>query len=224
MRNGSEAYEAICDYRQRRRRCRLYRGHPQRRPGRGRHRGVRRAASRLLPAADFLLFRGKDRHGAHAATPAFTSRTAVGCCTAGRRSVWTRRQRRWNWTTAQSCPYDSLCVAAGSSPFLPPLEGLRRSKKTFTFMTLDDALALEAAVKDDSRVLIVGAGLIGLKCAEGLYNRAASITVCDLPAGAVQRAGRRMRRADAASGIWRRTASASCLATACAVWTAKRRI
>ena len=47
-------------------------------------------------------------------------------------------------------------------------------------MTLDDALALEAAVKDDSRVLIVGAGLIGLKCAEGLYNRAASITVCDL--------------------------------------------
>ena len=66
MRNGSEAYEAICDYRQRRRRCRLYRGHPQRRPERGRHRGVRRAASRLLPAADFLLFRGKDRHRAHA--------------------------------------------------------------------------------------------------------------------------------------------------------------
>lgn len=77
-------------------------------------------------------------------------------------------------------PYDSLCVAAGSSPFLPPLEGLETVEKTFTFMTLDDALALEAAVKDDSRVLIVGAGLIGLKCAEGLYNRAASITVCDL--------------------------------------------
>ena len=77
-------------------------------------------------------------------------------------------------------PYDSICVAAGSSPFLPPLEGLETVEKAFTFMTLDDALALEAAVKDDSRVLIVGAGLIGLKCAEGLYNRAASITVCDL--------------------------------------------
>ena len=47
-------------------------------------------------------------------------------------------------------------------------------------MTLDDALALEAAVNENSDVLIVGAGLIGLKCAEGLYSRAAGITVCDL--------------------------------------------
>lgn len=47
-------------------------------------------------------------------------------------------------------------------------------------MTLDDALGLEKAVSQDSRVLIVGAGLIGLKCAEGLHGRAGSITVCDL--------------------------------------------
>lgn len=50
----------------------------------------------------------------------------------------------------------------------------------FSFMTLDDALQLEAAVGKDSRVLIIGAGLIGLKCAEGLRDRVASITVCDL--------------------------------------------
>ena len=47
-------------------------------------------------------------------------------------------------------------------------------------MTLDDTLALEKAVNKDSKVLIMGAGLIGLKCAEGLKNRVASITVCDL--------------------------------------------
>ena len=47
-------------------------------------------------------------------------------------------------------------------------------------MTIDDTLALEAAVDNSSRVLIVGAGLIGLKCAEGLRDRVASITVCDL--------------------------------------------
>lgn len=77
-------------------------------------------------------------------------------------------------------PYDSLCVAAGSSPFVPPFAGLDTVEKKFSFMTLDDTLALEAAVKPDSRVLIVGAGLIGLKCAEGLRDRVASITVCDL--------------------------------------------
>ena len=77
-------------------------------------------------------------------------------------------------------PYTSLCVATGSSPFVPPFEGTETVENRFTFMTLDDTLALERAVGKDSRVLIVGAGLIGLKCAEGLRDRAASITVCDL--------------------------------------------
>lgn len=77
-------------------------------------------------------------------------------------------------------PYDSVCVAAGSSPFVPPFAGLETVEKKFSFMTIDDTLALEAAVDKSSRVLIVGAGLIGLKCAEGLRDRVASITVCDL--------------------------------------------
>ena len=77
-------------------------------------------------------------------------------------------------------PYDSVCVATGSSPFVPPFAGLDTVEKKFSFMTIDDTLALEAAVDNSSRVLIVGAGLIGLKCAEGLRDRVASITVCDL--------------------------------------------
>lgn len=41
-------------------------------------------------------------------------------------------------------------------------------EKKFTFLSLDDAKALEAALTPESRVLILGAGLIGLKCAEGI--------------------------------------------------------
>ena len=77
-------------------------------------------------------------------------------------------------------PYTSLCIATGSSPFVPPFEGLDTVENKFGFMTLDDTLALEKAVNKDSKVLIMGAGLIGLKCAEGLHDRVASITVCDL--------------------------------------------
>ena len=76
--------------------------------------------------------------------------------------------------------YDCACVAAGSAPFVPPIPGLDEVRQKFTFMTLDDALALEQALRPDSRVLIVGAGLIGLKCAEGIRDRVAEITVCDL--------------------------------------------
>ena len=80
----------------------------------------------------------------------------------------------------ETLDYDTLCVAAGSRPFVPPFAGLDTVEKKFSFMTLDDALALEAALTPETRVLIVGAGLIGLKCAEGIRGRVASITVCDL--------------------------------------------
>ncbi len=77
-------------------------------------------------------------------------------------------------------PYDALCIATGSRPFVPPFEGLDTVEKKYSFMTLDDALALEGALSETARVLIVGAGLIGLKCAEGIKDRVGRITVCDL--------------------------------------------
>ncbi len=80
----------------------------------------------------------------------------------------------------EQVPYDKLLVATGSRPFVPPMEGLDTVQKKFTFMSLDDAKALEAALQPDSRVLIVGAGLIGLKCAEGIQDKVGSITVVDL--------------------------------------------
>ena len=77
-------------------------------------------------------------------------------------------------------PYDEILIAAGSSPFVPRFEGLDTVPKKYSFMTIDDALALEQALTEKSRVLIVGAGLIGLKCAEGILERVGSVSVCDL--------------------------------------------
>ncbi|MCR4681914.1 MAG: FAD-dependent oxidoreductase [Clostridiales bacterium] len=82
--------------------------------------------------------------------------------------------------TGEELPYDEVCVATGSRPFVPPIEGLDTVDRKFGFMTLDDALALREALTKESRVLIVGAGLIGLKCAEGIRDLAGRITVCDL--------------------------------------------
>ena len=76
--------------------------------------------------------------------------------------------------------YDALCMATGSSPFVPPFEGLDTVENKFSFMTIDDTLAMEKVLAKDSKVLVVGAGLIGLKCAEGIADKVAKITVCDL--------------------------------------------
>ncbi|MDR0951544.1 MAG: FAD-dependent oxidoreductase [Oscillospiraceae bacterium] len=78
--------------------------------------------------------------------------------------------------------YDKLLVATGSRPFVPNFPGLDSVPKCFSFMSLSDALALEEALFPEARVLIVGAGLIGLKCAEGISSRVGEITVIDLAA------------------------------------------
>ena len=77
-------------------------------------------------------------------------------------------------------PYDKLLIATGSNPFVPPMDGIDSVGKKFTFMTLDSAKALEASLTPESRVLIIGAGLIGLKCAEGISGKVGEITVVDL--------------------------------------------
>lgn len=76
--------------------------------------------------------------------------------------------------------YDKLLIATGSKPFVPPMAGLENVKNKFTFMHWDSAKAIKEQVKENTKVLIIGAGLIGLKCAEALYHLNADITVVDL--------------------------------------------
>ena len=91
-----------------------------------------------------------------------------------------KMNKRVNLDDGSNIKYDKLLVATGSRPFIPPMEGLDNVKSKFTFMTLDDARALKKAINKDSKVLVVGAGLIGLKCVEGIADRVKSIEVIDL--------------------------------------------
>ena len=80
----------------------------------------------------------------------------------------------------ETLTYDRLCLSTGSVPFVPPFEGLDTVPVRTSFLTEADADFLDKHINADSRVLIIGAGLIGLKCAEGIAKRVARVTVCDL--------------------------------------------
>lgn len=80
----------------------------------------------------------------------------------------------------EEIPYDKLLVATGSRPFEPPMEGIGGVKNKFNFMTLQDALSLEKVLSKRKSVLIIGAGLIGLKCLEGILERVKSVSVVDM--------------------------------------------
>ncbi len=82
--------------------------------------------------------------------------------------------------SGKSVEYDKLLLATGSSPFVPPIDGLGDQSNVFTFLKYDSALGIEKLISPNAKVVIVGAGLIGLKAAEGLAPVAGSVHVVEL--------------------------------------------
>ena len=80
----------------------------------------------------------------------------------------------------KSLSYDKLFVGTGSYPFVPPMNGLESVKDKTCFYTLEDEEKLASLLNEKTKLLVIGAGLIGLKCAEGAYAHTKHITIVDL--------------------------------------------
>lgn len=96
--------------------------------------------------------------------------------------------------------FDHLVVATGSvARTLPLLEG------ALTLRTLDDALAIRAALREASHVVVVGAGFIGSEVAASARSLGARVTVLEMACVPLERAvggklGARLARLHARNG------------------------
>jgi 3-phenylpropionate/trans-cinnamate dioxygenase ferredoxin reductase subunit len=87
--------------------------------------------------------------------------------------------------------FDGLVIATGSTPrLLPGLDPHALPAGMFVLRTLDDALALRAALDHDPKVVVVGAGFIGSEVAATCRLRGLEVTVLEaLPAPLVRGLG-----------------------------------
>ncbi|MEW4415144.1 FAD-dependent oxidoreductase [Clostridium sp. AN503] len=77
-------------------------------------------------------------------------------------------------------PYDKLLIAAGASYYIPPISNFREAKNVLGFRGMDDAdKILRATAKPGIRVVVIGAGLIGLDAAYGLEKRGCKVTLIE---------------------------------------------
>lgn len=77
-------------------------------------------------------------------------------------------------------PYDKLCIATGSKPFIPPMKNVEGNKNALTFLDLKATKEVNRLANASTRAVVIGAGLIGMKAAEGLSKVCASVDVVEL--------------------------------------------
>ncbi len=104
-----------------------------------------------------------------------------------------RAERRVHCADGSVVPYGTLVLATGSNPVLPPLRGLfapgarELPGGVHAFRTMDDCLALSAALAPGVRAVVIGGGLLGVSAARALAVRGAQVVL-------VQQAERLMER------------------------------
>ena len=76
-------------------------------------------------------------------------------------------------------PYDSLVLATGSRPFVPPMEGCRQ-RGVFVFRTLEDCEQIAVHARQCDRAVVIGGGLLGLEAARGLLSHEVEVTVVEV--------------------------------------------
>ncbi|HJH56820.1 MAG TPA: FAD-dependent oxidoreductase [Euryarchaeota archaeon] len=79
----------------------------------------------------------------------------------------------------ESYPYDSLVIATGGRVFVPPIAGTDL-KNVFVVRTVRDGRDIQAALSDVDRVVIGGAGVIGLELAVSLREMGKDVTVIEM--------------------------------------------
>lgn len=76
-------------------------------------------------------------------------------------------------------PYDKLLIATGSTPLIPPMEGVNK-EGVFVFRNLEDTRALLDHAGPGKKAVVIGGGLLGLEAARGLQVQGCDVTVIHL--------------------------------------------
>jgi len=74
--------------------------------------------------------------------------------------------------------YDKLILAAGASPFVPPIQGTGM-KGVQTLRTIEDANGILQACQEPIDVVCIGGGLLGLEVAGAIARHGVSVTIVE---------------------------------------------
>ncbi len=80
-----------------------------------------------------------------------------------------RARKNINTEKEKAVPYDTLILATGSYPFVPPIEGVEK-KGVFVYRTIEDLQAIKEYSLKSKSAVVIGGGLLGLEAAKALID------------------------------------------------------
>jgi assimilatory nitrate reductase electron transfer subunit len=113
-------------------------------------------------------------------TPEVIALPAPAALTRARVTGIDRGARTVEYADGSKIAYDTLVLATGSNPVLPPLRGLFTAdhvlpRGVHAFRTMDDCLGLSEAVRPGVKAVVIGGGLLGVSAARALAQRGAQV-------------------------------------------------
>lgn len=111
--------------------------------------------------------------------PAFYKQNNIAVVT-GAKVTSVDRQSQTVKAGRKTYSYDRLCLATGSVPFVPPMENVSGKANALTFLDLSAVKEIKKIANEKTRAVVIGAGLIGMKAAEGLVKICKSVDVVEL--------------------------------------------
>jgi nitrite reductase (NADH) large subunit len=79
-------------------------------------------------------------------------------------------------SAGKNIPYDTLLLATGSDPFIPPMKGVDK-KGVYAFRNIKDTQDILKTCQTAKRAVVIGGGLLGLEAARGIQTHGPEVTV-----------------------------------------------
>ena len=114
-------------------------------------------------------FETRDPSGIEMGTTSFYAENGINCITDEKITEIDRNNKSIRAESGQVYVYDTLILATGSFPFVPPVPGHDRAN-IFVYRTIDDLEAITEAAKTAKIGTVVGGGLLGLEAAKALHD------------------------------------------------------
>ena len=136
--------------------------------------GLPYALSDTISSRSKLIVETKERLGARFEIDVFTETEVIKVDSVKKEVTVVNRGKERNFA------YDELVLAPGAKPMMIPVKGLN-SEDVFGLRHIPDLDAIKARLEQNekNRVLVIGAGYIGLEVAENLRHKGHDVTIVE---------------------------------------------